>query len=537
MPKYLDETGLAHFWDNIQDKLMPSVTVKSPVANGSVVLVSYDSHNVLFDCASANGGASLATWLTAQGVTTLDAVVLTHMHNDHVGGFSSVVPFCDSDTDIFVQMAPTSSNPEYSTYTDLLFTVTNLCSTNNLKSPRTPSDGESVDYGIGTLTLFNTDTSNRSTYDTAIANAGYDANQTGGLNNYSLMSVLKVSDFTYVDTGDAEGEAQRLNVQNMPKATVARNPHHFANMMGYFEWYNRLSPEYWIVTLTAYEDTQSVPITYVSYIYRYVTYGYASNVLYPYTQDIDITWHGSITAISGDRMDIRGSEYDKQQGNFYVALPPDYYNVDPYILHSMDIKEFMLATRNGKQQTLAMYTSSTFITTSTLWSRFTTLLQTSSDTILVDVGYQELQVSIVDLYKRLRNAVFYSSYVDSDFGTFTHYKVYTEAMPAVQVEFSPALTTGDSLYVGDNSALVDHVLRANIVTARLSTGALIPCVRVGSSGETGRGTFRGMMFSGGFDLLYSVQFNNSGNLTQAKSYKLSDGTVADISVNRLSVIV
>lgn len=536
MPKYVDGAGLQRFWDNIQDQLMPNVTVKSPVANGSAVLVSYGDSNVLFDCASADGGASLATWLTAQGVTRLDAVVLTHMHYDHAGGFSSVVPFCDSDTDIFVQMAPTSSNPEYSTYTSLLSTVTNLCSTNNLKAPRTPSNGESVGYGGGTLTIFNTDTANRTTYDTAIANAGYELNQAGGLNNYSLMSVLKVSDFTYVDAGDAEGEAQRLNVQNMPKATVARNPHHFENMMGYFEWYNRIDPEYWIVTLKAYEDTQSVPFTYVSYIYRYVAYGYASNVLYPYSQGISISWHGSIDSASGDRMDIRGSEYDRQQGNFYVALPPDYYNADPYILHSMDIRAFMQATRNGKQQTLAMYADSTFITSSTLWSRFTTLFNTTTNTILVDVGYQEMHVSVVDLFRRLRDAVFYSAYTDSDFGTFTNYKIYTEAMPAVQVEFSPAVTTGDSLYVGDNTTMVNHVLRANIVTARLSTGALIPCVRVGSSAETGRGTFRGMMFSGGFDLLYSVQFNNSANLTQAKSYNLSDGTVANVSVNRLSVI-
>ena len=109
----------------------------------------------------------------------------------------------------------------------------------------------------------------------------------------------------YVDTGDIEGEGQRLNAPYMVKSNVARNPHHFANLMGYFDFYNALDPDMWLVTLDGY-DTADRPESHFypqyAYLYRYSNYGYAKDVRYPDGADMQISWLNGFTYANGEQM-------------------------------------------------------------------------------------------------------------------------------------------------------------------------------------------------------------------------------------------
>ena len=58
------------------------------VGQGDAILVQQGSHALLVDCGPADGAVAAA--LTRQGVLHLDAVVVTHQHDDHYGGLASL---------------------------------------------------------------------------------------------------------------------------------------------------------------------------------------------------------------------------------------------------------------------------------------------------------------------------------------------------------------------------------------------------------------------------------------------------------------
>ena len=517
----------------IEELENPLVKISAAPINGSAVLLQYNDNNILFDCGTEESGPSLSSWLTDKNVSQLNAVVLTHMHYDHVDGFANIASFCDSNTDIYVQMTPTTINSEFQTYTSKLANVNAICSRNNLKRPVTPDNGSIVEYGKGKFTFFNTDRSYRTIYDNSIANGDYENPLIGGLNNYSIITICEVGNFTYIDTGDVEGEAQRLNAKDMRKCDVARNPHHFANLMGYFDWYVTLSPDYWLVTLSDYTR----PYVYVSYLYRFALEGFANKIIYPYDGDAEITWKGAALNCKGNYVTYVNQPHDNRPMMFYASLPAQYYNANPFILHEMSIAEFFAATKNGPQKTVHLFSNSGFVATSKLYTELKTLFNVTNDTISIEIGKNVMRANLLYQNRRNNEIIFYTSYNDSDFGTNKNYDMVSNALGGVDAIFSTPISSGNSLYgQGIENFVIDKVLHANIVTAKLTSGALIPCVRVGAATENGRGTYRGTMLNSTATHIYSVQFNNLGNLTQCVQINIATGSSTEMQLDRLSVM-
>lgn len=514
-----------------------SITVAD--INGSAVLASWNDAFVLFDVATSQASDDLSDFLTAQGVDRLSAVIITHMHYDHAGGFAGAADFCDADTDVFVQMPCTSSNSQYQAYLSMLESISSICTTRGIKTPRTPAEGESVTYSLGTLTFHNTDTDNCTVYDSAIANDGLDSGTIGGMNNYSLITRLEVGNFAYVDTGDIEGEAQRLNAQYMQKCDVARNPHHFANCMGYLDFYNALSPDVWLVTLTGY-TSESRPAanfsTHYSYLYRYTMYGYSDTVLYPNGSDVSVKYNDGIIALDGDRMLLNAMTSDAMQESIYVALPPSYYNADPYILYRMSIAEFMAATRNSMQHNdLIIYANSGFATNSLLYTQLHTILNTSSS-ILVSIGAQIFHAKVVNTLAHITDAYFYTSYTDADYGTGHNYKVEAAIASNVHISYDTAITEGDNVRGAADSDTFNKLMRANILSVMLSSGALIPLVRCEGNATGDSGYFSGCATNASGTTLRTININTSGVMSLAKGVNIADGTTSALSITYIEVI-
>jgi len=61
------------------------------VGQGDSILLQSGEQNILIDAGDRESGAAVVSYLRAQGVRTLDLVIATHPHADHIGGLAEVL--------------------------------------------------------------------------------------------------------------------------------------------------------------------------------------------------------------------------------------------------------------------------------------------------------------------------------------------------------------------------------------------------------------------------------------------------------------
>ena len=61
------------------------------VGQGDAALITVDDQNILVDCGETDKGDEVVAYLQKQGITTLNYLLVTHGHSDHLGGCSSVL--------------------------------------------------------------------------------------------------------------------------------------------------------------------------------------------------------------------------------------------------------------------------------------------------------------------------------------------------------------------------------------------------------------------------------------------------------------
>lgn len=85
------------------------------VGQADSILIQQGSNNMLIDAGNNIDVNTIVSYLKAQGVTTLNYVVMTHVHSDHVGSMDTVIKTFDIGT---VYMPRTTSNTK--TFEDVI---------------------------------------------------------------------------------------------------------------------------------------------------------------------------------------------------------------------------------------------------------------------------------------------------------------------------------------------------------------------------------------------------------------------------------
>ncbi len=177
------------------------------VGQGDSTLISLpDGKWVLIDGGNVADGELIADYLVGRGIDTIDLMVATHPHEDHIGGLDDVLAAVDVQK-IYMPELSEDDTPTTKTYEYFLDAVINEgCDVYPATAGETVMQGE--DYTLTCLSPARSDI--------------------GDLNNYSVVLKLKYKDAEYLFMGDAEKEIEEEILDSLYdiSADVIKLGHH-----------------------------------------------------------------------------------------------------------------------------------------------------------------------------------------------------------------------------------------------------------------------------------------------------------------------
>lgn len=184
--------------------------------------------NILIDAGTSSTEDELVGELRSLGAETLDLVVATHPHADHIGGMAAVIDAFDVRQVVMPRISE-SDTPTTKTYENLLQSIADKGLT---ITPAEPGD-ELLSSGGAVLTV--------------LAPNGEDY---GDLNNYSVVLRLTYGEDSFLFTGDAEEESEQemLSLDWPLTATVLKCGHHGSETSTSPSFLDAVSPQYAVIS-------------------------------------------------------------------------------------------------------------------------------------------------------------------------------------------------------------------------------------------------------------------------------------------------
>lgn len=203
------------------------------IGQGDAILIRVAGQTVLVDSGDISTREKLVQYIKKEGITTIDKVIITHPHADHLGGMPGVLE--NFKVNQIYDSGQTTTTALYRQYLTLVkkkeipFTVltagTEIVIADDIKlkvfAPEKPFITESE------------------------------------LNNNSIVTKLVYNNFSMLLTGDAEKESENRMVKtygNELKSTILKVGHHGSNTSSSIEFLKIVAPEAAIISLGANND-------------------------------------------------------------------------------------------------------------------------------------------------------------------------------------------------------------------------------------------------------------------------------------------
>lgn len=220
---------LSEDFDNVEGDLSVHFL---DVGQGDCQLIKSGSMSVLIDCGEREYYSRVIRYLRGQNIETLDYVVVTHPHSDHMGGMSYILEEFNVETVIMPKL-PDEMTPATSSYLNLLNTVQN----NNISLVYAEPNTE---YQLNNATM---------TVLTPLSD--YES-----LNNYSAAVKLSHGENTFLFTGDMETEAESDLIGSGAdiSAKVLKVGHHGSTSSTSSDFLESVNPRYAIIEVGSPND-------------------------------------------------------------------------------------------------------------------------------------------------------------------------------------------------------------------------------------------------------------------------------------------
>jgi len=203
------------------------------IGQGDAILIRAGGQTVLVDTGDIEHRDKMVAYIKKEGITTIDKVIITHPHADHLGGMPGIIE--NFKVGQIYDSGKTGTTALYRQYLSLVnkknipFTVatpgTEIIITNEIK-----------------LKIFAPDKS-------LLAD--------GEINNSSIVAKLIYNKFSMLLTGDAEKESEEIMLKSYAgelKSNVLKAGHHGSNTSSSSEFLKAVGPEAAIISLGANND-------------------------------------------------------------------------------------------------------------------------------------------------------------------------------------------------------------------------------------------------------------------------------------------
>ena len=192
------------------------------VGQGDSILIRCGGYDILIDAGENGQGEAVNAYLDKVGVDSLDLVVGTHPHSDHIGGLDTVLSAYDA-AQVILPTIPEDLTPTTRTYEDVLDAV----EAQGL-SVTEPEPGDVYSFGEGALTILGP------------VSAEYD-----NLNDFSVVCRLDYGEVSFLFTGDMESDAEAdlMEAGAFLDADILKAGHHGSSTSTSADFLDAVSPE------------------------------------------------------------------------------------------------------------------------------------------------------------------------------------------------------------------------------------------------------------------------------------------------------
>lgn len=192
------------------------------VGQADSILVQCDGENLLIDGGNVADSDLVVAYLLEQNVTTLDYVVNTHAHEDHVGGLPAVLAVFETE-EVWCPVESYDSK----CFSDFLYYVDQQDLTLECPAP-----GSQYMLGGAQITVLGP------------VEEDYDTN------NSSIVLRVDYGSTSFLFTGDAETEAEHdiLDAGYDVRATVLKVGHHGSSTSTGYQWLREIVPTYAVIS-------------------------------------------------------------------------------------------------------------------------------------------------------------------------------------------------------------------------------------------------------------------------------------------------